>query len=388
MEIPLKLLIFCPLSSGGIADYAHEQANALVIAGAEVTFLATSKYPVGRGEKYKVISILIESTPFDIEPNKLFKFLSFLKVTLRNFSLLARFIVKSDFKLVLMATYTELFAPLWAWRFRKLAKKGVRFAAIVHDPVRDFVIGPSWWHHWSIAEGYSFLSDAFVHEQISLNTIRFMPKLLVTTIPHGLYPAISSICSREEFRKGLEIPLEAKVMLSFGHIHPHRKNLDLNIRVLQYFPDIYLIVAGEDTSFRQRFISYYKELARGLGVESRCRWINRFIPAAEVPGLFEASDIIMLTYKKTFHSASGVLNMAVSYRKPCIASGGSGILERVVKGYSLGVWIKPDNLDALKTGLEEWREFSLKPEWERYAVDNSWDLNAKMVINQITQDLK
>jgi glycosyltransferase involved in cell wall biosynthesis len=378
--------MFCPVDSGGIADYAHEQANALVKSGAEVTFLTTNKYPTGRGEKYRVVPILSEAGSFDIIPTKLFKFSFFLKTTLNNVTLLIRFIERNDFKLVLMATYTELFAPLWAWRLRKLRKKGVKFAAVVHDPVRDFVIGPAWWHRWSIAEGYSFLSDAFVHDQISLDTTRFMPKLRVSTIPHGSYPATSSICSHETVRKELEIPLQAKVMLSFGHIHPHRKNIDLNIRVLWYFPDMYLIIAGKDASFQQRFTSYYKKLARDLGVESRCCWKIGFISTGEVPVLFEASDVVMLTYKKEFHSASGVLNTAISYQKPCIASGGPGILEKVVKEYKLGIWVEPDNLDSLKAGIEQWREHPLKPEWDRYAIDNSWDLNAKIVMNKITQD--
>jgi hypothetical protein len=51
---------------------------------------------------------------------------------------------------VIFACYKEYFAPFWVGPLRKLARRGVLIGTIAHDPVRDFVLGPLWWHRWSV----------------------------------------------------------------------------------------------------------------------------------------------------------------------------------------------------------------------------------------------
>ncbi|MEI9864589.1 MAG: hypothetical protein WDN00_08560 [Limisphaerales bacterium] len=127
-------------------------------------------------------------------------------------------------------------------KLRRLARQGTVFGAIVHDPVRHAVIGPLWWHRWSIAEGYSFLREDFVHEPVVLDTIRPQPQLRTTVIPHGMFAVTPATKTAGQMRKELNIPADATVLLSFGHIKDY-KNLDLAIRVLAKLPDVYLIVA-------------------------------------------------------------------------------------------------------------------------------------------------
>lgn len=50
----MKLLYYSPDSYGGIADYAHEQANALLELGVDVTLLCNPKYPTGRGRSIEL----------------------------------------------------------------------------------------------------------------------------------------------------------------------------------------------------------------------------------------------------------------------------------------------------------------------------------------------
>lgn len=65
----MRLLYYSPNSYGGLADYAHEQANALVDLGVNVTFLCTPEYRIGRGEKYQSVPGLYENTPPKPLPN-------------------------------------------------------------------------------------------------------------------------------------------------------------------------------------------------------------------------------------------------------------------------------------------------------------------------------
>ncbi|MEQ9235240.1 glycosyltransferase family 4 protein [Coleofasciculus sp. E2-BRE-01] len=376
----MKLLYYSPASYGGIADYAHEQANALVALGVDVTFLCTPNYPTSRGEKYRVIPILKDITLNQKFSHKALKAVYYIAIMLTNFNKLADFIAANHFQHVLLASYVEYLAPIWSGSLRKLAKKGVIFGAIVHDPVRNFVLGPLWWHRWSIACGYSFLREAFVHEAVELDTVRPMPQLRTTVIPYGIHQFPSANKSREEIRTSLNVPLDAKVMLAFGYIR-NNKNLDLVIRAMVNFPQVYLIVAGQEQSSSQRPVDFYQDLAKTVGVGERCRWEVRFIPEAEVGNLFVATDIIVLTYSHTFRSASSALNTAANYRKPCIASAGEGSLRSVIQKYKLGIWVEPDDLVSLVKGIKLWLKSPPQPNWKNYFAENSWLINAQLVMN-------
>lgn len=376
----MKLLYYSPASYGGIADYAHKQANALVDRGWEVTLLSTPEYPTNRGEEYQVISLLEE---FSDNKNKLAKAIDFATVTISNMRKLTRHIQQNNFQYVLLGSYIEYFAPFWSNSLKQLADRGTVFGAIVHDPVRNFVVGPNWWHRWSIACGYSYLQTAFVHEAITLDTIKPMKELETIVIPHGTFSFSAPNQTRSETRKSLKLPLDAKVMLAFGHIR-NGKNLDLIIRALTDFPDLYLLVAGKEQSSGQKPVTYYQNLAREVGLSDRCRWLNEFIPDTEVANLFAASDLVVLTYSSDFHSASGVLNTAVYYRKPCLASSGNSPLKTVVQKYKLGVWVQPDSLNSVKQGIELWLKSPPDPQWQKYFSDNSWDRNAQLVCDRFT----
>jgi glycosyltransferase involved in cell wall biosynthesis len=378
-----KLLYYSPASYGGIADYAHEQANALVAQGWNVTLLSTPNYPTGRNEQYQIVSILEEFKSSQTIPNKIVKAIDFLRVTLSNIRKLANFIENNRFQYVLLGSYTEYFAPFWSGCLQKLANKGVVFGAIVHDPIRNFVVGPRWWHRRSIACGYSFLREAFVHEAISLDTVKPIPQLNTTIIPFGVYSFPSPETSKAAMRAKLNLPLDAKVMLAFGHIRDS-KNLDLVIRAMVKFPQLYLIVAGKEQSSGQKPTSFYQNLAQTLGVGDRCRWEIRFLADLEVANLFEASDLAILTYSKTFHSASSALSIATNYRKLCLASAGKSSLQSIVQKYKLGIWIEPDSLDAVIDGIEQWLEEPPLAQWERYFAENAWAMNARLVGNQFT----
>lgn len=378
----MKLLYYSPSSYGGLADYAHEQAIALSQLGIEVTLLCPPKYLETRTPTYKTISTLRENKPNQPSAHKLVKAVSFVRNTLLNFSTLARTIKLGEFNAVLLGSYIEYLAPLWAGSLRRLAKQGVRFGAVVHDPVRDFVLGPVWWHRRSIAAGYSFLSNAFVHEAIALNTVVPMPNLQVTVIPHGPYQFAEPTESAEDTRLRLRLPKTAKVILAFGHIRDG-KNLDLILRAIANLPEVYLIVAGKEQSAGQKPAAYYQALAKDLNIGDRCRWQVEFISEETAANLFAAADIVALTYSHIFRSASGVLGVAAHYQTQCLASGGEGALKTAVTKYSLGTWVEPDSWEAIRAGLKQQLYKPPTSQWEDYYAVNSWLINAKQVVKAL-----
>lgn len=373
--MPASLLIFCTASHGGLADYAHAQCEALAQRGHRVLLLAPSGFPFR--------SCLYQQRPLPSNglwrwrPRVLQKLSTATTILLQLVSL-DQAIAATDAHEVLLTTYSEYLAPLWAWRLRRWRRRGVRFAAVVHDPVRDFVVGTRWWHRLSIAQGYSFLDVAFVHAPIQLDTASPQPQLHMQVIPHGPYRYPAASTAATELRRRLEIPPQATLLLSFGHIR-NNKNLQLTLQAMAELPELWLLVAGPEATPGQRSSAHYRQLAEQLGVAQRCRWQIGYQSPQQVADHVTASDAVLLTYSGAFRSASGVLHLAAHYRKPMIASAGASALLDTVRSFNLGVVVPADDATALVQGIQHWLRHPPAPDWQGYEAANSWERNAELV---------
>ena len=81
-----------------------------------------------------------------------------------------------------------------------------------------------------------------------------------------------------------------------------------------------------------------------------------------------------------------------------LASSGSGPLKTVVNKYQLGIFVEPDDLEEVLRGASQIIDALalpatsyellatpalLKPDWERYERESSWEENAKSVLEKI-----
>lgn len=372
-----KLLYYAPVTYGGLLIYAQEQADALAGLGIQVDVLCPKGFQKRPNDRYNIVPLL-ENPQKGATGNKFVRIIKFFRQMSRNLKILREEIGRGGYPQVFLVSYAEYFAPLWAWKFRRIARRGVIFGAMVQEPVRNFQVGPKWWHRWSVASAYSYLSHAFVHEDMPLDTGWPMPQLKVGVVPMAPHAYPDPTLTREEIRKQLGIPEDALVLFSFGHIRDN-KNLDFSVLALQEIPNAWLLVAGSRSASSQKPESFYQELAKKVGVADRCKWIIDYVSEQDAANYFKASDLIMLTYGSSFRSASGVLNVAARYQKPCIASAGEGSLKSVVTKYNLGIWVNPDDSQAVASGVKEWMRSPLVPDWAAYARDNSWKRNAEIV---------
>ena len=378
---PLRLAYFSQETCGGLADYAREQARALSRAGVSVSFITAPSVAADCHDVAAEVLPLLGEVPAATSSNRWLRRWRTMNWILGNMRRFADWIKREQIRYVLFGAYMEYFAPLWAPPYRKLARMGVVFGSVVHDPIRDTPLGPRWWQRQSIAANYSFLAEAFVHDAIDLDTVRPVPGLKTTVIPHGPYSGTAATLPRETMRSKLQIPPTGTLLLAFGHLRD-AKNLDLVLRAMVSRPDTYLVVAGKELSATQKPADYYQKLAAQLGIADRCRWRIGFVPGEEMGNYFEAADLVLLTYHRGFRSASGVLNVALQYRKPCLASGGAGNLKTSVTKYGLGQWIEPDDVAAIERGLADWRAAVRQADWTGYDRDNSWERNAELVLQQ------
>jgi glycosyltransferase involved in cell wall biosynthesis len=362
-------------SEGGLANYARFQSAALQEAGfVDVHWIGPEGFPAPSNIT-ESSAIFAPAGKRSLLPGKI-RAVRRLWTTFRQ---LDGILEKRPPDALLLSTWGEYLAPMWAWRLRRLRNRGIRIGAVVHDPVRDFILGPRWFHDWSLREAVSFLDLVFVHGSESEMSLP-QAKYKTTTIPHGPFPVEQGSAGSGTVRTRLGIPVSAFVVLSFGHIRDG-KNLDLLLKAMVDLPEVWLLVAGREQSSGQRPVAHYQSLAEDLGVGDRCRWQNAYIPDDEIRDYFEAADVVAVTYSSDFRSASGVLNLNAQFEKPVLASSGPGPLKSMVEAFGLGKWVVPDSSDALREGLLNL--MNARPvshdNWMRYARENSWEQNAKTV---------
>jgi hypothetical protein len=220
-----KLLYVCEADSGGIMEYAIRQSAAISDEGIEVHFLCKPSFPVMRlADGIKVWEFDKSRGPTDRRRGSVGKILRVLGMIsdlcseAKQVDQLAEKLLKDSSTrdslpatrdhlgsaevFVLFACYKEYFAPFWVGPLRKLARRGVLVGTIAHDPVRDFVLGPQWWHRWSVRLGYSFVRHVFVHDNTPVDFGgKNTRNIQVHEIPHGPYEVAEPKIGRLEMRR-------------------------------------------------------------------------------------------------------------------------------------------------------------------------------------------
>ena len=111
--------------------------------------------------------------------------------------------------------------------------------------------------------------------------------------------------------------VEGPVLVTFGFVE-HKKRYQDVIRALPDLPEVTYVVAGGDRDGEGAEIrDECKSLAASLGVDDRVRFTG-YVDDADVPVVFSAADAVVLPYSRV--SQSGVVNDALAYRRPVVAS--------------------------------------------------------------------
>jgi glycosyltransferase involved in cell wall biosynthesis len=378
MKSPPEILIFSPSVSGGLAEYAFYQAEALAKLGADITCLVAPGFLGERQTGFEKI-VCLKSEASQKNDSQIIKRLKTAWCLVANNFILARQIWKRRPDLVLLDSYVEYLAPIWVWPHWLLAQWcGIRYAANLHDPVRNYVVGPIWWHSLSVRLAYWPLDFVLVHDKLP-EPSPVPARVCIVQVPHGLFEIRGTPPDRDAVRNEWGVRTEQKVFLAFGFVRDG-KNLDLAIRALAQVPEAFLVVAGSVASTRDKPFTFYRELADGLGVADRCRFFEGFVKDADLGKYFSGTDFVLLSYASSFHSQSGVLNIAARARKPVLASASPSPLIESVRKFQLGVAVAPDSLTAVIDGLRQLLLTPPQPRWQDYEATAAWDDNARGVL--------
>lgn len=373
----IRLLHFCPLSTGGVAVNAHNQANAFCNSGFDVTLVCAEDWlHCAADTSYKQERIL-ECAPQHGNYSRLKSRVLSASAILRNAKRCRNTIRKGRFTQVLFASYMEYLAPIWAPQFRSLSEKGVWFGVMALDPVRDYIVGPKWWHDWSVKAGYSFVDDAFVHHEIDLSKFGG-GKLKATVVPHGNYPMPPASKNRHQMRRGLCIPEDHRVALCYGHLRDN-KNLRSSIRAIADSRNVTLVVAGSEAAPGQTQSAEYQAYANEVGAQEKIRWVIGYQSDQSTANLFTLCDFALLPYDRSFVSTSGILHIAVPFRVPLIVACGDGALAQAVESYQLGVRMADPSTSSIVKAFEQIESVSHKAKFDRFSVEHSYERNAAII---------
>jgi glycosyltransferase involved in cell wall biosynthesis len=151
-----------------------------------------------------------------------------------------------------------------------------------------------------------------------------IPSKKIHVIPHG-----TELCEedKEVSRNRLDLPVNAKILLMFGFVKPHKNFhvvLDAFVEILEKFGDVYFFIAGglaPTASEKDReYAEFLAKRIKELKLEKNVIYSNKFFPNEDVPYLLRAADIVLFPYYEEDRSASGSFHLAIGAQKPIIAS--------------------------------------------------------------------
>jgi len=374
-----SILIFSPTDKGGIAEHTFYQARALRKLGASVICLVSSSFLGNRIIDFALLRCL--PAPVQGESGFYRKLRTAWRVITCRL-ILAFQIAKIRPDLVLLDSYVEYLSPFWIWPHWILSVLfGFRYAANLHDPVRNYVVGPNWWHRLSVRMAYLPLNFVLVHDRLPQSGL-VPKKVSVIQVPVGIYEIDCTQIDARRIREQWGAKAGQKVFLSFGFVRDG-KNIDLVIQALKRLPEAFLVVAGSVASASDKPFSYYRDLACKLGVMEQCHFWEGFVPDDAQGRYFAGADFVLLNYSRTFHSQSGVLSIAVACRKPVLASAGSSPLLESVRNYGLGEVIRPDEPEEVVLGMKKLLLEQYHSRWDEYRQAASWEANAIEIMKMV-----
>lgn len=372
-----QVLLVAPTPAGGLAEHTFYQARALTRLGAKVEVLTCPAFLAGRDLPFPCRRDLADPAA-EGGPRWLRRFRLGVRLLVNHVRVCWR-VARRRPDLVLWDSYAEYLAPVWIWPHWLNARVlGIPYAANLHDPVRGYRVGPAWWHALSVRLAYLPLRFVLVHDRLP-EPSPVPPGVSVVQVPVGVYDLPESPRSREEVRTLWKVGPGQRVFLAFGYLRDE-KNLDLALRALRDVPGAFMVIAGAVPSGKDKPFNFYRELAAREGVAGRVVFHEGFVADADLAAYFAGADFVLLTYSATFHSQSGVLNLAARARKPVLASAAPSPMIESVTRFRLGVAVPPDSVAAIVEGMNRLLAEPPPPDSEAYEAAASWTANAAGIL--------
>lgn len=327
---------------GGIAHYTTVLHRELCKAGHEVLLISFQRqYPSwlfpGRSDRDPSMQAMtVVDARYLIDP-------------LNPFSWFCAFREISSYQpqVVVFQWWHGFWAPAWLALSTLLRlRKRVDIIFICHNVL------PHEPHIWDrlIARSVLSLANQVVVQSSSEKAVLLdlIPGSHVAVVPHPLYDMLAEqATSHETARQRLGIMSRTPVLLFFGFVREYkglRYLIDALATVREVFPDVCLLVVGEFWEDKR----IYEKQIEVLELERNIQVVDRYVKNEDVPMYFMAADLVTLPY--TTATQSGVLQLALGFGLPVIASRVDGLSEAVIEGEDV-ILVEPKNTIALSNAI-------------------------------------
>ena len=185
---------------------------------------------------------------------------------------------------------------------------------------------------------YRLVSHIIVHSKSNrseLHELFSVPTRNVSVIPHGNYAffADANATTQADRPSRLCFDDDDVVLLFFGAIRKY-KGLDL---LLDAFRDalvvnanLRLVIAGKFSTYDGKDADYFAQHLETLGIKHAVHFAPGYVAMSDVPAYFNAADVVVLPYLKTYES--GVAHLAFAHGRPVVATDTGGLAELVEDG--------------------------------------------------------
>lgn len=371
----MRIVIYNINSFGGNYEYSKELFNAYQ-HNAEVTDVALLMPRNSAANGKGIYPILVEDkSKFK---NKIIRKLDYIYKGITNPFRLYKFLKNRDQSFVIFNDYDQTTSVIWV-PLLKLLKKKHKFGVILHDPDRDKFLPRKWMSELTMDKVMSLMDIAFHHGFLPEKAYyRYnIPKV---TVPHGLYPTIPiNKAFFEDVKSRQKLPY---ILGLIGNIRDE-KNYEFIINALPHLPNCNLLVAGGVANSKVP-VNDYKKLIADLNLQDKVIWIERYLDDDELNAAIDVSDVVLLYYKTSFTSQSGILNNIAPYSKKLLATDTPSALKEVVKKYKLGVLVPPNNQSAFIAAVNELTaadKSTYDKGWAAYAQDATWEKHAAIGVD-------
>lgn len=375
--LPVRVLHYFAFPGGGIGRYVHELLTRLRDQpGVEVELACIPSYHYLQQATYPTWPGLRDIT----HPVPFRRRMRFAINLLVNPVRAIKRAQLTGAQILHLSTIPHVTFALWS---RKLKKAGLRLVATAHDVRRSQGLICYPYEIEQLKRLYRACDALFVHSEYQkkdLIDFAGVSEDKIHIVPHGPSYHGPPQGDKMTLRKRYGVPLDKQVALFFGDIRPD-KNLDLFLQAMVPYKDrLFLVVAGQ--AKRGTSISQLKSLANELGLHEdvHVKWMTYYIPYEEVPNLFTLADWLALPYSRSFTSQSGVLNIAIPYNLPVLASDLPTIGEPV-RRYKIGTTVAPDSVQELSRGIANMLNNTstfYTDGFQKVAQISSWDTNVSI----------
>lgn len=216
--------------------------------------------------------------------------------------------------------WTTYWAPVWYVMTCQLRGRfQVPLVFICHNVLpHEASTRDRWLTRLALHHGTHFIVQS---DDESRTLLQLLPESRTKVVPHPVYDMLAgSVVTRAEARAKLGLAADAKLVLFFGLVREYKGLADLVDAIPQVAREIdsvFLLVAGEFWEAREGYLQRINE----LGIQSRIRIDDHYIPNEEVPLYFGAADVVVAPHRRA--TGSGVVQMAIGFGTPLVTTLGS-----------------------------------------------------------------